>query len=264
MLPQVSEVRSYASFDFAWEPDAYLAQYYNAVENDERATLRFLSACAATIGPVPALLEFGCGPTIHHLFPFVAQADEIHVADYLPVNLLAIRRWIERAPDAHDWSIFAAHVLRCELGRPATVGEVATREQRTRQRIAAFLQADARSTQAIHGRGALREYPVVLCCFCPDSITADLEEWRRCTLNIASLVAPRGWLVLAALRATTAYRVGGVHYPSARVTEQDVTCVLAEAGFAPSSTTVTVAAAPDDRGFGFSSVILAMGRRAWT
>ena len=53
-----------------------------------------------------------------------------------------------------------------------------------------------------------RQYPAVLCCFCPDSITDDLDEWRRCTANIASLVAPGGWLVLTALGAAASYRVG--------------------------------------------------------
>jgi len=83
-------------------------------------------------------------------------------------------------------------------------------------------------------------------------------------LNIASLVALNGWLVLTALRATDAYRVGDVRFPSAGVTEHDVAAVLAEAGYPARTTTVTVAQAPDDRGYGFSAITLAMGRRSWT
>ena len=264
MRPQFANLRKYADFDAAWEPDAYLSDYYRAVENDERATLRFLVEVAAQVGPIPALLEFGCGPTVHHLFPFAAQAASIHVADYLPANLLAVRRWMDAVPDSHDWSPFAASVLGYELGRPATRSEIVTREELTRRRIKALLPADARSSRPLRDDSARPGYPAVLCCFCPDSITDDLTEWRRCTRNVASLVAPGGWFVLAALRAAEAYRVGEASFPSACVTEHDVADVLEEAGFAPSCTTVTVATTPDDRDFGFSSIVLAAGRRSWT
>jgi hypothetical protein len=40
--------------------------------------------------------------------------------------------------------------------------------------------------------------------------------------------------------------------------------VLAEAGFERSRTTVSVATTPDDHDFGFSSIVLAAGRRTWT
>lgn len=264
MLPQIADLRSCASFEDAWEPNTYLSDYYGAVENDEQATLQFLVQVAAQVGPIATLLDFGCGPTVHHLFPFATQAAEIHVADYLPENLHAIRRWIDAEPGAQDWSPFAAQVLNFELGRPACRSEIVAREEITRRRLRTFLDADARSSRPLRDPAARAKYPAVLCCFCPDSITDDRAEWRRCTWNVASLVAPGGWFVLAALRATAAYRVGNASFPSACVTEHDVADVLADAGFAPSRTTITVASTPDDQGFGYSSVILAAGRRTWT
>lgn len=260
---QGHEPTPYASFDSGWHPSHYLEQYYSAVENDEQATIAFLVEAADRLGAVADLLEFGCGPTVHHLFPFADRVDDIHVADYLPSNLDAVQRWVRRQPGAHDWSAFARYALRCEPGRSPTRGEVDSREDLTRQRITGFVQADARNSTPIVDERARHRYGAVLCCFCPDSITADRDEWRRCMLNIASLVAPRGWFVLAALRATAAYRVGDVRFPSAGVTEHDVAAVLAEAGYPAATTTVTVAQAPDDRGFGFSAVTLAMGRRSW-
>jgi hypothetical protein len=251
-----------ASFDSAWQPSRYLQEYYSAVENDERATIAFLVDAADRLGAASELLEFGCGPTVHHLFPFVHRVAEIHVADYLPSNLDAVRRWVTRQPGTHDWSAFAACALRCELGRTPTRIEIESRENLTRQRITGFFHADARCPTPIVGERGRQRYGAVLCCFCPDSITADRDEWRRCMLNIASLVAPQGWLVVAALRATEAYRVGDVRFPSAGVTEHDVAAVFAEAGYPAATTTVTVAQAPDDRGFGFSAITLAMGRRS--
>lgn len=264
MKLQRAEQVSYASFETAWRPDLYLSQYYSSVENDERVTLRFLVDAARFIGRVPFLLDFGCGPTVHHLFPFAATATEIHLADYLPANLAAIRSWVAREDEAHDWSDFAAYALGCQQGRSATGAEIDALQSLTRQRITACIPADARCESPIRDDRALRSYPAVICCFCADSITHDQAEWRRCTRNIASLVAPGGWLVLAALRATDSYRVGEVRFPSARVSEHDVAEVLLEAGFPVSSSTVSVEFLADERGFGFDSVILALGRRSWS
>jgi len=260
---QENERTPYTSFDTGWHPSHYLEEYYTAVENDEQATIAFLVEAADRLGAVSELLEFGCGPTVHHLFPFADRVNEIHVADYLPCNLDAVRRWVRRQQGAHDWSAFARYALRCELGRTPTRVEVESRENLTRQRITGLVHADARNSTPIVDEHARHRYGAVLCCFCPDSITADRDEWRRCMLNIASLVAPGGWFVLAALRATQAYRVGEARFPSAGVTEHDVAAALAEAGYLAGTTMVTVAQAPDDRGYGFSAVTLAMGRRSW-
>ena len=91
---------TYASFEDDWSPEAYLADYYLEVQPDEHATMRFLSEASALVGDVPVLLEFGCGPTVHHLLPFAVRADEIHVADFLERNLDAVRRWVDGSPEA--------------------------------------------------------------------------------------------------------------------------------------------------------------------
>lgn len=251
----------YSSFETGWQPDSYLARYYSRVENDERATLQFLVRAAARLPETPLLLEFGCGPTVHHLFPFATRCREIHVADYLPANLQRVRRWIAAGPEAHDWAPFAEYTLRAELGRSPVATEVGVREQQLRRRIRRFLLADARRSRPILDREAPSTYPTVLSCFCPDSITDVFDEWRRCMLNIASLVAPDGWLVLAALRATDVYHVGNDRFPSAAITEDDVIDVLSDAGFAKAAMTIEVARAEDQNGYGFSEIILATCRR---
>lgn len=250
------------SFETHWRPDVYLSDYYSEVQNDEQATIRFLAEAAKRIGDVPRLLEFGCGPTVHHLFPFAARAGEIHVADYLDSNLDAVRHWVNGRNDAHDWSAFAEYALRCERGRVPSSDEVRDREKLTQRRITSFHLADARRGQPLADGKGDHGYPLVLCCFCPDSITDDLDEWRRCTTNVASLVAPDGWLVLAALRGTTSYRVGGVHFPSAGVTADEIATLLRNTGFSRRETTIETADAGDDSDHGFNSVILAASRRS--
>lgn len=261
---------TFASFDHDWRPEPYLHEYYTQVQHDEEITLGFLIEAARLIGDVPVLLDFGCGPTVHRLFPFAGTAATIEVADYLPRNLHAVQRWINGDADAWDWSAFAAHTLRIELRRTPMRWEVDDRQAAVRERVTAFHVADARRRRPLATRAPRQldeggvlvvGYPVVLCCFCPDSITSDRGEWQRCTANIASLVAPGGWLVLVALRNTVAYRIGEMMFPSAAVSEDDVATVLEATGFDRHATWITTAGDVAGAERGYDSVLLAVSRR---
>ena len=250
---------TYASFEDDWSPETYLADYYTEVQPDEVVTMRFLVEAAALVGDVPSLLEFGCGPTVHHLLPFAMRAAEIHVVDFLDRNLDAVRRWVDGRDDAWDWTPFTRFTLCHELGRQPADWEVREREAAARERVRSFGLADARRPQPL--AAGSRRYPAVVCCFCPDSITADLEEWRRCTEHVASLVAPGGWFVLTALGGADSYRVGARRFPSPDVSADDVADVLRSAGFSRLGTTITSAAATDADDHGFERVILAVSRK---
>lgn len=258
MLSSSAPAAPFASFDDDWSPDAYLRNYYLEVQPDEQATMAFLGEAAALVGDVPTLLEFGCGPTVHHLLPFARRVGEIHVADYLDSNLAAVHRWVCGASDAWDWTPFTTVALRNELGRAPEVCEVREREACLRERITTFHAADARRPQPL---GAAMRYPAVVCCFCTDSITTDIDEWADCTAHVASLVAPGGWLVLTALHATSSYRVDDVQFPSCHVTSDDVAHVLADSGFSRLGTTIITSDTTDIDHHGFDSVLLAVSHK---
>ena len=257
----VTALAQYAAFDTAWQASAYLADYYTAVEDDERVTMRFLAAAAHRIGELPRLLEFGCGPTVHHLLAFAPMAREIHVADYLPANLEDVRAWVEGRRGAHDWTAFVDYALQVETGRTPSIAETTARERLTRARITRYIEADARCPRPLPSMPGRPRYPAVVSCFCPDSITDDRAEWRRCMLHIASLVDDGGWLVLAALRGADHYRVGGLCYPSASLSEDDIALALDEAGMSAAETSIVSADVDDRSGHGFNGVILALSRR---
>lgn len=221
--------------------------------------MRFLVEAAALVGEVPALLEFGCGPTVHHLLPFAPRPDAIHVADYLDRNLAAVRRWVDGRDGAWDWTPFTEVTLRHELGRAPQRWEVREREAATRERVRTFQLADARRPQPL--ADGSRRFPAVLCCFCPDSITSERDEWQRCTEHVASLVAPGGWFVLTALGGASEYRVGGRCFPSPRIDADDIAGVLRDAGFSRLGTTITTADTGDDADHGFDTVLLAVSRK---
>ena len=87
---------AYASFENDWQPREYLAEYYSAVQPDERRTIAFFVDAMRDADPNEPVLVFGVGPTLHHVFLAAGKSAEIHLGDYLATNLSEIRHWIER------------------------------------------------------------------------------------------------------------------------------------------------------------------------
>jgi hypothetical protein len=105
----------------SWSPQEYLADYYRFVEPDEIETIRFISQASMRLKVPANILVFGCGPTLHHVFPIAPYASEIHLADYLPGNLDQIRAWIEQRAPYHDWSAFVRYTCSAKAWQSPTM-----------------------------------------------------------------------------------------------------------------------------------------------
>ena len=244
--------REYASFDTDWVPRDYLADYYRVVEPDERETIAYFADAMRDAAVGEAVLVFGTGPTLHHVFLAARNASEIHLADYLPANLEEIERWRTRDPAAHDWRAFVRYTLQCEGLTAPTDEEITGREELTRSKITQLLQVDARRPVPLDQR-----YATVISAYCADSATDDRATWETLMANITALVAPDGLFLTAALRCCRSYVVGDKRFPSANVDERDLRRVLAP-GF---SARVHVRQLQGHEAQGYSSVVLADARR---
>lgn len=243
----------------AWDPKTYLAEYYAQVMPDERFALEFLVEAARRVpAETSVMLEFGCGPTVHHLFPLVSRVAEIHLAEYHPGNRAEIENWLRRETGAPDWLDFAQETLALENGLAVSSNtEVAkAREELVRARVTRVLPGDAFDTNPL---GANRRgfYPLVATHYCAEAITRDIETWRACMRHIVSLVAPGGTLLLSACGAADYYLVGERCFPCAGVQPADVLGSLVENGFG--AIDLRVRQVPDHSEQGYSSVIFASG-----
>jgi hypothetical protein len=244
--------RRYASFDTDWVPRDYLADYYRVVEPDERETIAYFADAMKDAAVGEAVLFFGTGPTLHHVFPAAPKASEIHLADYLPANLEEIERWPTRDPAAHDWRAFVRYTLQCEGLSTPSDEEITRREELTRSKITRLLQVDARRPVLLDQR-----YATVVSAYCADSATDDRAIWETLMANITALVGPDGLFLTAALRRCRSYVVGDKRFPSANVDEHDMRRVLSP-GFSPR---VQVRDLQGHEAQGYSSVVLARARR---
>ena len=245
----------YASFDTEWEPGAYLKEYYSEIEPEERETIAFFVDAMKDADRTQPALVFGVGPTLHHVFLAAEKVSEIHLGEYLPANLHEIERWLGRDPEAHDWRRFVEYTLECEgLDRPAPE-EITFREEMTRARITDLLHVDLRAENPL-GVENTRQYATVISAYCANSATGDKAEWATYMQRIAGLVRPGGMLLVAALRRSRGYVVGGKTFPSADIDETDLQAVL-EPRFGRRNLTIQACKLNGPAAKGYSGVVLA-------
>jgi hypothetical protein len=249
----------YASFDGDWVPREYLCDYYGTVEPDERATIAFFVEAMRHAEPDQPILLFGVGPTLHHVFLTALAVAEIHLAEYLPSNLLEIERWLTRAPDAHDWGPFVRYTLEREGVAHPDDCSVRNREDLVRTKVTELFGGDARLSDPLSGLGS-PPYSTVISAYCADSATDDKATWEAYMRNIAGLVSPGGLFITSALRRSSGYVVGGKTFPSASVDEADIRRVL-EPEFDWDEGVIEVCDLSANRSHGYTSIVLARARR---
>lgn len=204
MTNETNEILSdYSHFDAGH----YLRQYYQQIDFENKHLLAFFADMAQKLSVKEArLLDYGCGPVIYPLVSLAPHCKEIHMADYLSVNLEQIRLWLENAPDAFDWRIFFAEALRREgiTANPALLRE---REQAVRQKITHLFESDIRHDPFLHSSN-LDKYDLVLSCFCLEAVAQSVDEWRIYFARLVSVLQPGGDLIFVSLVESNAYDVG--------------------------------------------------------
>jgi NNMT/PNMT/TEMT family len=258
ILPR-THAPAYASFEADWVPREYLADYYSRIEPDERRTIAFFVEAMRDCAAGEPILLFGVGPTLHHVFLAAGRASEIHLGDYLPANLREIEDWIARDPRAHDWRPFVRYTLECEGIACPTEAEIAQREELTRAKVTRLLEVDVRRADPLRG-AETPAYGTVISAYCVDSATGDRGAWETYMKRVAGLVRPGGTLFVAALRRSRGYVVGGKTFPSPDVDEADLRSALA-LSCRPEDIAIEVCEMPGAGSKGYSSIVLAHGRR---
>jgi NNMT/PNMT/TEMT family len=237
----------------------YVATFYgdHPPTEDERAVLAFLTTHAGRITGRPRMLEVGCGPTIHHVFPFVPYVSAVDMADYLPENLAAVRRWQTRAPGAYSWRQYARLAVELQA-RQATDEEVDRLEANARACIGRLRPCDLKQPAVLEGR---ETYPVVGAFYCTEEVGISIPRWESVMENLGRTVSPGGMLFLSCLQDTDFYMVGETRYPCARITETNVRHALSSLGFDMEASAIESVTLESQRDAGLVGVVLAAARK---
>ena len=241
-------------------PTRYMETFYNGhpPTDDEREVLRFLTERVSVVFGQPAMLEAGCGPTVHHILPFVPHVSAIDMADYLPENLVEVRRWHQRARDAYEWRQYARLTLELRDGA-ATLAGIEALEAAARSKIRRLARCDLKQPHIL-GRPAA--YPIVAAFYCTEEVGIATLRWEAVMANLCRAVAPGGYLFLSCLRNTDFYMVGNTRYPCARVSEDDVRRVLPGLGFDMRHSLVEGVSIDTQRETGVAGVVLVAARKS--
>ncbi len=239
-------------YEQLWKPKAYLQQFYSTpyVSGDEQANFSFLSAGLKQMDRhFRQAIEVGCGPTLHHAMAVAPYVDELHLADYMAVNLDEIRLWLTDDTQQHNWDVYFRGLLAAEgCDDPATL---AKRKEDLRQRITALKTADVRRDHPLDDGST---YDLVLSFYCVEAVATSRDEWRLYLSNLCRLVAPSGVLFLSAVRQCHAYHVQNTTFLTACIDEGDFTAVLPELGFLPAKTEIRAVATADWSEQGFDGI----------
>ena len=249
-------------YDRLWSPQEYLRQYYSQdfIPDDEEAIYQHLIAYLQRKGRSFArALEFGCGPTVHHLTPLVPWVEEIHLADYLPANLQEVGKWLGAEPDAHDWDINIRRALEIETQSEVTDEAIEARKELIRSKVTALKPCDVRQTQPL-GDGAV--YDLVFSAYCVDAATDSKQEWRQLMSNLLRLCADDGTVVLLSAKNSKRYQVNDKFFPEASVDESDISMALAAAGFDPHQLQIEVVPIKTWAELAFDGIVIAIAEKA--
>jgi hypothetical protein len=242
----------YSSWD-QWDTKKYLRQYFSHIEPEEEAVLEFLVQRLGIIKEKYPVLQFGCGPSIAEVLPAVPYASEIHMVDYLPVNIQEIQSWMNKDSKAFHWNRFTGFVLKLER-MPYAISDIVNREEELRKKIKHVGLCDAGTFPPILGQW--QHYPIVITTFCADSATSSKEIWRTYMKNILRLVAPSGHLFLAALRNTNYYVLGDTVFPCPHINEHDIFDILLEGDYDKNNIDLVVKDIPEAGNRGFDGIVL--------
>jgi hypothetical protein len=257
----MSQIAQASDFQTEWLPEDYLNQYYatETISSDELGIYNLVISYLQTERPHFAkALDFGCGPTLHHIIPFIPYVQELHLADYVPSNLMAIQQWLRGDTRAHNWDVYIKGVLQLERTTQPSPLDIDMRRAQMRYKITQLKHGN------LHWRHPLKDqstYPLVLSFYCADSATHSKSQWRLFMQHLFNLVEPGGTLILSALHNTTRYDVGNRYFPSAQVTENDMYAILSEGYFEQKTLDLRVVPVAEWAEEGFESILAVRAKK---
>ena len=138
-------------------------------------------------------LDYGSGPSYFSTISVATKASEIVLSDYTESNLKALRQWLNKDPDAFDWSPYFSHVVQKLEGKAEE--EVEKRQELVREMVKAVVPCDLTQDPPIEG-GYDKTYDVVLSSLCVCSASQTSKDYLQGIAKLGKLVKPGGTLLI--------------------------------------------------------------------
>ena len=221
--------RDYEMFD----PWPYLDCLYGEVDAFHRHSFKrihdFYKSCGSPTGL--KVLEFGAGPVIAYVISASLYASEIVLSEYMETNRKVLQMWLDRDPNAPNWSPFFEYVVQELEGKSKE--EAAKREEELRQVIKAVIPCDIHKDPPVEP-AYCGPYDVIFTSFCLESACNSLEEFSEAVSKLAKLLKTGGKLVIISMEGsgdTFFYMVGDKKFITLSIREESLKTILQQNGF---------------------------------
>ncbi|CAN7949262.1 unnamed protein product, partial [Ixodes pacificus] len=174
------------------------------------------------------LLDVGCGPTVANIFPATRKIRSIVLSDLVPRNRDEVEKWIEKAPDAMDWSFMSEPLAIFEGYKDAKIGAMDI-EERTRGAVKKGIPCDVLNPSVLP-KGHEEAFDVVLSSLCLQSASQDETTYLGVNRNVSSLIRKGGHLILCGLVGSTEYTFGNVTFHDVPLSKAIVEDALSRSG----------------------------------
>ncbi|CAN8022306.1 unnamed protein product, partial [Ixodes persulcatus] len=137
-------------------------------------------------------------------------------------------KWIEKAPDALDWSFMSKQLAILEGYKDAKKGAMDI-EERTRGAVKKVIPCDVLNPSVLPKEHE-EVFDVVLSSLCLQCAAQDETTYQRANRNISSLIRKGGHLILCGTAGSTEYTFGNVTFPDLCLSKAMVEDALSRSG----------------------------------
>ncbi len=221
----LSQQSTLAETDFShFSPRAYLDEYHCRWDAEDEFLMAFLHNVYQYLDPQNTLLEIGGGPTIHQLISARNKVETVVFGEFLKKNRVEIKSWRENRRDSFNWDIYFEHVLKLERGSHEQ--NISEMKKTLRQKLRFIVPCNILESRPMPFM-PVRDFDLVSGHFCPESITAQEQEFLAGMRRVVSLAKPGGLLVMSFLKESTIYAVGNTNFSAYLLTEAKLKQTLA-------------------------------------
>ena len=216
-----------------FDPQDYLKYYTEVTDSDWLSyPLKALHSLFQSYGTTAGLkvLDFGCGPIPVYQCSATPHVSEIVFAEYTERNREVLQMWIDKDPDAFDFTPFFKYIVQDLEGKGDD--EVIKRQDELRERVKGVIPCDACSDPPLLVPGYEGPYDIILCCLSLTAALSTKEEFNQAIRKLTKYLKTGGKLVIFDAECNKGYYyVGKELFPVLSVTADLFTSAFKENGY---------------------------------
>ena len=139
------------------------------------------------------ILDVGAGPSISNVISAAPYASEIVLAEYTENNRRALQQWLDRDPEAFDWTTFIKHIVVDVEGGEEK--DIAVREEKIQSSIKAVVPCDI-TKDPLLPQEYMGQYDVVQSMLCIGAAIQTPDEYVVVFKRLSQLLKPNGKLIV--------------------------------------------------------------------